>query len=604
MEKLFEEVEYLRGQYTDESVQLYEGLSYNTRDIIKQADFYSLSRYLSGMTDDLGRDKQFYNVVNFRVTVAKTATEFDIKDFVASSDETSAWVQTMLFNRECYKWMKESRFAVFLNKFAYTRPKYGGVLYKKIEQEGELKIEVCDWRNLLTDQVNVLGSPIIELHYLSPLDIYDKRDVWNNTGDAMALFDEKRKKKDEAVSRLEVMEVTGIMSENVWRASQGMKETEKGDSIFFLQKHFILNDENTQIVFYSTKPKELGYRYLAWEEVAGRGLGRGVIEESEEGQTWVNDAIIKQKNTMDIAGKVLIKTDADNVASNILEVDDGKIFKLEPGRDMTAMQLAPAAIGQYQNMVEMWNVQMDKATSTFDANTGEQPPSGTPYSQTALLNQVAQRPFAFRQEEAAIELDEMFNEWVVPYIIKRIKKSHMLVTDFDEAELAIIDESIGNKVKREVAKQATMKALDDALMTGNSNPVPFTQDDLDMVGGQVQENMRAQGAKRYVKIPDNFFDGWQGKMTLNINNEQQNKANVLNSLSSLLQTVSASYNPQTGTFAILENPTLSKIFGTIVDTAGIGISPVELGIGAPQKPQPAPAQPTPMPQTQQEQPVM
>jgi hypothetical protein len=134
------------------------------------------------------------------------------------------------------------------------------------------------------------------------------------------------------------------------------------------------------------------------------------------------------------------------------------------------------------------------------------------------------------------------------------------------------------------------------MTTGNSNPLPFTQDDLDLVGTQAQENMRSQGAKRYIKIPDDFFEGWQGKMTLNINNEQQNKANILNSLSSLLQTVSQSYNPQTGTFAILENPTLAKIFGTIVDTAGIGMSPVELGIGAPQKPQPAPAQPMPMPQ--------
>lgn len=603
MEKLIDEVDYLLAQYTDDSVQLYEGLSYNTRDIIKTADFYSLSRYLSGMTDDLGRDKQFYNTVNFRVTVAKTATEFDIKDFVASSDDTSVWVQTMLFNSEAYNWMKNSRFSVFLNKYAYVRPKYGGVLYKKIEKDDDLRIEVCDWRNVRVDQVNVIGSPIIEMHYLSPLDFYDKRDVWNNTSDAMALFDQKRKKKDEAVSRLEVMEVTGVMSENVWRAANGLKETKNGDNNYFLQKHFLLNDEDEQMVFYSTKPKELGYRYLAWEEVPGRSLGRGIIEESEEGQTWINDAILKQKNAMDIAGKVLIKTDADNVANNILEVDDGKIFKLEPGRDMTAMQLAPAAIGQYQNMVEMWNTQMDKATSTFDANTGEQPPSGTPYSQTALLNQVAQRPFAFRQEESAIDLEEMFNEWVVPHIIQRIKKSHLLASDFDEQELAIIDESIGNKVGRTIAKQAAFSALNKAITTGSSNPVPFTQDDIDLVGTQIQDNMRSQGAKRRIKIPDNFFDGWKGKITLNIDNEQQNKANVLNSLSSILQTVSASYNPQTGTFAILENPTLAKIFGTIVDTAGIGISPVELGIGAPQKPQPAPAQPAQAPQMAAEQPI-
>ncbi len=58
--------------------------------------------------------------------------------------------------------------------------------------------------------------------------------------------------------------------------------------------------------------------------------------------------------------------------------------------------------------------------------------------------------------------------------------------------------------------------------------------------------------------------------------------------------MSQSFNPQTGEFAILENPTLAKIFGNIVDMSGSGISPVELGIGRPKKavpqPQPAPQQ--------------
>lgn len=596
--KLYEEALFLEKLYTETPVQLYENLEYNTRDLIKLADFYSLSRYMTGMKDDLGRDKGFYNVVNFRVTIAKTATEFDIKDFVATSDDTSQWVQTMLFNREAYKWMKESRFSRFLNKYAYVRPKYGGVLYKKVEKDGELSIEVCDWRNVYTDQVDIVNSPIIERHFLTPLDFYNKKGVWNNLDEVYPIFEQKRKEKEGAVNRLEVWEITGLMSENAYREAQGMKELD--EDTYSLQKHFILvtEDRKKEVVLYSTKPKEMGYRYLAWEEVTGRGLGRGVIEESEEGQVWVNDAMLKQKNTMDIAGRVLIKTDADNVANNILEVDDGKIFKLEPGRDMQAMQLAPAAIGQYASMVEMWNAQMDKATSTFDANTGEQPPSGTPYSQTALLNQVAQRPFAFRQEEAAIDLEEMFNDWVTPHIISKIQDEHILASDFDEDTLAVIDESIANKAGREYVKEAAFKALGQAINGELGAAQPILQDEVNEVKKAKLESLNKQGAKRYIKIPKDFFKGFSGKMTLNISNEQKNKAAILQSLSSILQTVSQSYNPQTGKFAILENKTLSKIFGTIIETAGIGISPVELGIGRPQAPveEPAaPQMPTPAP---------
>ena len=595
--KLYEEAEFLYKQYTEAPVQLYENLEYNARDIIKTADFYSLSRYLSGMKDDLGREKSFYNVVNYRVTLAKTATEFDIKDFVATSDDTTQWVQTMLFNREAYKWMKESRFSKFLNKYAYARPKYGGVIYKKTEKDGDLKIEVCDWRNTVTDQVDVLGSPIIEKHYLSPLDFHAKRGAWDNVDEAMAIFDDKRKKDDEAVNRLEVWEITGIMHEDVYREVNGQETLE--DDKYSLQKHFILApDENTNddgdLVFFSTKPKELGYRYLAWEEVPGRGLGRGIIEDSEEGQVWINDSVLKQKNTMDIAGRVLIKTDSDSVANNILEVDDGKIFKLNKGEDMVAMQLAPAAVGQFGNLIQMWNQQLDNQNSSYEANTGEQVPSGTPYSQTVYLGQQAQKPFAFRMEEAAIDLEEMFNEWVVPHILKKIKKEHILVEDFDEETLEAIDESFANKQQRKALKDAAMKELEKALNGETGAQLPVLQDSIDSVREQSLNQIRRTGAKRYIKIPENYFDGFSGKMTLNISNEQKNKQVVLQSLSQILQTVAGSFNPNTGTFTILEDPVLAKLFGTIIDMSGIGLSPAELGIGRPSKPQVQ----QPMPQQQ------
>lgn len=580
---IYDQTRYLAGRYTDGSVQLYEGLVYKQRDLIRTADFYSLSRYLTGQKDELNRDKPFFNTVNFRVTLAKTATEFDIKDFRASSDNNKAWAQTMLINRELYKWMKKTRFSQFLNKYAYVRPKYGGVLYKKVMRDGELYLEVCDWRNTLTDQVDIIGSPIIENHYLSPLDFINKRGTWDGDAidHALEIFNEKRAQggDDEAPMRLMVQEVTGVFSHATYLEATGKEAADEDADRYYLQKHFLLvdeDDDNCEYVLYSQKPKELDYRYLAWEEVTGRGLGRGVIEESEEGQVWVNDLVIKQKNTMDLAGKVQAVTDSDKVGENMLEVDDGKIWHIEEGKSMNKLELAPAALGYFDNIITQWESQMDKANSTFDANTGEQPPSGTPYSQTALLNQVAQRPFAFRQEEAGIDLEEAFNTWVIPHVIKQIEGEHMLAEDFDEEELAAIDDAFGNKMARQAAK--------DMLL----NMQQFTQDDIDQIKAENIENARKGGTKRHVKVPSGFFDGWEGKVTLNITNEQENKAAVLQSLSQILNTVSQSFNPQTGQFAILENPTLAKLFGMIVDKAAVGISPIELGIGGPQKPQKAP----------------
>ena len=88
--------------------------------------------------------------------------------------------------------------------------------------------------------------------------------------------------------------------------------------------------------------------------------------------------------------------------------------------------------------------------------------------------------------------------------------------------------------------------------------------------------LRRQGKKRYIEIPDKYFDDIEAKVSVVTTGEQRNKAAILTSLSSILQTVSQSFNPQTGQFSILENPVLSRIFGQIVEIAGAGVSPVSL----------------------------
>ena len=65
---------------------------------------------------------------------------------------------------------------------------------------------------------------------------------------------------------------------------------------------------------------------------------------------------------------------------------------------------------------------------------------------------------------------------------------------------------------------------------------------------------------------------------------------MLQSLDSILRTIISTFDPNTGTYQALENPTLSKIFGTIVEMSGVPISFNQLKQGA------KPAQPMQQPQ--------
>jgi hypothetical protein len=575
---IYKEVQSIIDRY-DTAITIMDGLSFSQKKTIKMAEFYSNSKYLGGDFDELGRIKPFYNIVNFRVTLAKVATDMDIKDLQLVSDNPQQQVKSMLLNREAYEWMKKADFSTFLNDFGYKRAKYGGVLVKKTEVNGELKIEVVNWRNVYTDQIDILDNPIVECHYLTPIELKRKEDKWDNVQEILEKMSKRQKstKNEEDLNRVKVYEVHGEFPISYLKEQKGEEVKDEDEYTYQQQVHFIAEIDEQEIYLFSDKEKESPYDYLPWEEMEGRALGRGVIEDSEQAQIWTNHSIINETNAMDLAGKVVMKTDSKSIGQNILEIDNGKIFELEAGEDINPVNLTPSALGQFQAQINRWRDQIDNATGAFDSITGEQPPSGTPYSQTVFLNQVASRPYDYRIEEMGIFLSRIFDKWIIPHLVKNLYKKHILISEFSEEELAVIDQAF--------IKYTNKVFIDKVLQmpTDGSMELP-TQETFDNQLESIMSKVRGNGAKRYIEIPEGYFDDVSVKTTLLSTNEMRNKGIILQSLSSVLQTVIASYDPNTQSFAVLEDPTLSKIFGQILEYSNIpGLSAVSLGIGQAQK---------------------
>jgi hypothetical protein len=583
--KICKEVKQLESDYETGSINIMEGLPFSQWKTLKMCEFYANSKYTDkkGNKDELNRDAPFFNIVNFRVTIAKVATDLDIKDIDITSDDPKHYVKSMLLRKEAYEWMKANNFATFLNRTGYTRPKYGGVLVKKHEEDGKLEIQVVQWKNAITDQINILDNPIIEKHYMTYADLLRKRDVWENVEEVLKQNKDKKAASKYGVkeisNRICVYEATGEFPKSFLLNAKKEDYKDEDEYEYTLQRYFIADVYGKTFILFAEDLKESPYDYIPWEEMEGRALGRGVIEDSEEAQVWTNDAVKNEKNAMDLAGKVVLKTTDKKLANNILEVDNGKIFEISEGKEFEVLNLVPAALGEFQNQIQKWKEQADGATSSYEANTGEQPPSGTPYSQTALLNQVASKPFDYRREEAGIFLTRLFDKWIIPYLIKKLKKKHILATDFDEDELALIDQDFKTHRANEKVKENLLKGK-------------YTSPEEYQALIQLEELL---GAKRYLEMPDNYFDGVEAKISVNPTGELRNKGAVLQSLSKLMEDVIKSYNPNTGTFGVFENKQLTKIFGTILELSGAGISPVALGAGktntAPIQMQPSPMQP-------------
>lgn len=594
--KIYNVVKDLLSDYETTPITIMNGLFFRQFEVIKMCEYYANSKYMGGQRDnlwgpDLPRDKPFYNIVNFRVTIAKTATDLNIKDVQITSDNPQHYIHSMLLQKEAYEWMKSVNFGDFLNDMGYTRAKYGGVLIKrtksKEDSEETLDIQVVDWRNVATDQVSILSGVIVETHYMTPVELMAKDGVWENVREFLKANEKNKtkqskydqKNEEHNSSRPVVYEVTGQLPLSLEKDFYGEAITDDDEYTYKLQHYFIgdVNGKAFPLFQEELDEKEYQYKYLPWEKMPGRGLGRGVIEDAEEAQVWTNDAVINEKNTMDLAGKVVLKTTSKNVGGNILEIDNGRIFELDEGEEMDVLNLEPGALGEFENQITRWKSQADDATSSYDANSGKQPPSGTAFRQTDLLNQVADKPFDYRRSEAGSFVTEIFDDWIMPFLIRKLYKGHLLATDFTQEELDVIDQTFSTWAVNQKAIEAI---LDGKIVSAAQYQTAIA-------------TFRAtlKGSKRFLKVPAGFFKNVEANVTVITTGEQKNKAAILQSLSTILSDVMQSYNPQTGQFAVLQNPVMARIFGTILEMSGAGISPASLGIGSSAAPQTSAAPP-------------
>ena len=570
MYKICKELEVIKKNY-DTTIDLVDGLPFSQKDTIKQIEFYSNSKYLNGQKDEQGRDKPFFNILNAICDVENAAKDIDTKDIQATSDDGQHYTEAFLMSKEIYEWMKEADFAKTLNEMRDTHTRYGSLLVKKcIYNDGEgkeLEIEVPEWKNVITDQNDIEHGAIVEVHYMTPMEM-QKKESWKNVPEAI-----KKVVKEGSGKRIPVYEVRGEFPLSYIKELEGKKPSEKDETTFTYQLHILAgeySDENNRskkvdfsqklIPLYWENDTDRVYKYLARKKKAGRSFGVGVFEEGAEAQIWTNDVVLKQWRAMEFTSKVVGQTASKKLKGrNILtEVDDGQILEHEEDKPITTLNLLPSGgLGQYGNLIAQWYSQLEKTTSAYAAQRGENPTSGTPFRLQATVLQQSNSVFEDLQEEMGIFITEIFEDWIMPFLSKRLNAEHILAHNFTMEELKDIDKNFSTYHANDIAK--------DLILSGKI----VTAEDYLAIQETAKQIVGQTKTQRFLQIPKDYYKKFKSKITVNVTGEQRNKAAVLESLINIM-TVYAK-NP-----AIAQDPVLMQIFMKIVELSGAGISPVTL----------------------------
>ena len=568
---LFGEIDTTIAYWRTRPVELQVGLLFSMYQTLRTIDFYYNSKYLTGNLDQLGREKPFRNISKFRVHVAMRCTEIDIKNCEITADE-SAWNErSFILNHELYEWMKVNHFDETLNDIGRTRAKYGGVLVKRSwDTNGNLVLSIPEWKNMVTDQIDIKNGIKIERFWMNPKDVADKKDVWDNVEQAIKQASKTRQNVTNTglntvgnSKQVQIYDVEGYFNNAMNPDEEVAKDN---NELEYHLMHFIMScNSNDYILLFSEELDESNFKYKEYDRVEGRSLGVGVVEDGFDAQVWTNDAVVGQKNAMDLAGKIILKTNSKKVGSNVLsDVDNGRIFELEDGKIIEPIQLFTNAIPQFENLIADWDRQYERVSSTYGALIGEGSKGfGSNFRQIAFLANQANELFIYRKMEAGNFIAEVLNDWVLPELIKKINMKHILADDFSGDELKKIDESF--------AKYLAMQELIQNLIGGKTMH-------KEAFMGKIQEHknkLMSTGSKRYLEIPKDYFKGFKGKTSINITKELDDKEATIAGLNQILGIVAQ--NP-----AVLQDPTLKTIFDKILELDG-GISPISLPDAQPQQ---------------------
>ncbi len=561
-------------QNYDSRINIVEGLTFSQKFLIKTIEFYSNSKYLNGQVDELGREKPFFNIINAMCDVENAAKDIDTKDIQATSDDGRHYTESFLMTKDIYEWMKSVNFAKTLNDMRDMHTRYGSLLVKKVTRtnedgEKQLFIEMPEWKNVITDQINILDNPIVECHYMTVWQLSEMSE-WKNKSDIM----------EQAIangysSRIPVYEVRGKFPVSFIKELDGKKVTKADKTKFSYQLYYLAAPIQSAVApqtaagltwspaftpLYWEDNTEKVYKYAARKKKAGRAFGVGVSEEGEEAQVWSNDTVLKQYRAMAYTTKVVGQTASKKLKGrNMLnEVDDGQILEHEDGKPITSLQLLPAGgLGQYGNLLQQWFTQYERATSSYSAQRGESPSSRTSAKlQSAVLQQSGSVLDGIK-EDLGIFIVELFEDWIMPFLVKKLSAAHILSHDFSLSELQEIDKNFATHTANQMAIDA---ALSGQLVT-MEDYATFTQ--------QADQMIKQTKTKRFLALPKDYYKKVKAKITINITGEQQNKGAILSVLSELMSIYSA--NP-----ALTQDPVLTELFMRIVEMSGAGISPVTL----------------------------
>jgi hypothetical protein len=567
--KIFDWIKQQESDYETREIQLGDNWYWNMRKHIQMIFHLKNGIFFTGENNWM---RAFKNVMEPILQLNYWTEDIEVKDVVFYIEGHRGKVLSFLIKKyhdEVY--VRENDLETLFDEITESDIDYGGV----VVQKGVELPEVIPLNSIaFCDQTDVLGGPIGFKHYFSPerlrgMSKYGWGEERNGATISledlcMLATDEKdsaslNKNKNKVSGKIiELYIVRGNMSDHYLLDNDDMEYQCNQVQVvaFYTDK-----DNNKQgVVLYRKEEAEGNLKFSTTKKVYQRGLGRSVGEALLGPQIWTNFLTIHKTNILEAGSKIPLYTDDENYTSKnkIQDMENLEITVVQEGRRIGQVPTAaPANIQLFANEINSWYEQAQAAGSAYDPIMGKEASSGTTFRGQERSVAQANGTHVKRRGQRAKFLEELYRDWIIPDIAKKILKGHKFMATLSTEEL--------NWVAEQMSIVQSNEIIVDAIINKGKYVTKEEQDALMEVRKQA---ILKEGNRQSVEILKDEFDGVEIKMGINIANKQKDLVNLSDKLLSIFQFIFA--NPQ-GFQQAMQIPALAKSFENILEFGGMSI---------------------------------
>ena len=555
------------------------GWDWNMPTHIQTSFYYKHGRLTTGNDDN----KPVKNITKPILDLQYRTEDIDVKNITLYINDPKRY-HLSFFVKKYHDdvFIKENNIDDFLDVTNISRIDYGGGL---IENIGEAKPRTIDLKRIaFCDQTDILSSPIGIKWYLSLSKLMEmEANGWGDKSNGATVTleeliilasetktDDKGQESKTTGKQIEVYEVYGELPESYLKKDGDPNTYVK--QLQFVSFYKNDKDEDEGVVLFRVQDNKERFKLTLRDEIDGRALGWGGAEELFEPQVWVNYDMIRMKELLDAAAKIVMQTDDATLAAKhpngLKDVDNLEILEVEENKNLKQVDTFPRNINLFDKSVAEWEAHAQKAGAANDSIMGENPNSGTPFKLQELVTQESKGLHIYRRGKYAKFIEEVYRDWILPFIVKEIKKDQEFLSDLSVEEM----QTIGGIV----AENQANKILNEKVLNGKTI-LPGEKE-------QIIEKIKldfSKNNKKFIKIIKDELKDIPLEIEINIVGKQHNLALQTDKLVNIFRQVASA--PQ-----LLDDPRLAKIFNQILESSGL--DPIDFGSfkkELPQQPQQA-----------------